>query len=261
MRLTTYLLFSTLIAAATSVQAQIRTEKVTYKDGDTVLEGFVVFDGKLAAKRPGVVIIHEWTGIGPYVKKRAEQLAKLGYTAFVADIYGKGNAPKDPSEAGKVSAVYKNDRPLFRKRAQLALDQLAKHKTVDPKRLGAMGYCFGGTGALEMARSGAPLLGVVSFHGGLDTPDARDAKNIKGKVLVLHGADDPYVPPEQVRAFEDEMRSGNVDWQLVKYSNAVHAFTNPEAGTDNSKGAAYNATADKRSWEAMVDFFREIFKK
>lgn len=258
MRLTTYLLLFGLCGGVTA-HAQIRTEAVEYKDGDTVLEGFVVFDGKSAAKRPGVLVIHEWTGVGPYVKKRAEQLAKLGYTAFVADIYGKGQGPKDQSEAGKVSAIYKNDRKLFRRRAQLALDQLAKHKTVDSKKLGAMGYCFGGTGALELARSGAPLLGVVSFHGGLDTPDVRDAKNIKGKVLVLHGADDPYVPPTQVGEFEDEMRAAKVDWQIVKYSNAVHAFTNPDAGNDNSKGAAYNAIADKRSWEDMADFFKEIF--
>jgi dienelactone hydrolase len=248
-----------MILAAVFVHAEIRTEPVEYRDGNTVLEGYISFDSKSAAKRPGVLIVHDWMGVGPYVKKRAEELAKLGYTAMAVDIYGKGVRPKNPKEAGELAGKYKGDRALYRRRLQLGLSQLEKHMTVDKSRMAAMGYCFGGTGALELGRAGAPLKGIVSFHGGLDTPTPKDARNIKGKVLVLHGADDPYVPEDQVKAFEDEMRTAGLDWQLVKYSKAVHAFTNPEAGNDPSKGAAYNAEADKRSWEAMKVFFAEIF--
>ena len=140
-----------------------------------------------------------------------------------------------------------------------ALDELKKNPNVDEKRIAATGYCFGGTAVLELARSGAPVVGVVTFHGGLDTPKPEDAKNIKGKVLVLHGADDPAVPPAQVAAFMEEMRKGGVDWQMVFYADAVHSFTKPAAGTDKSKGNAYNEKADKRSWEAMKSFFKEIF--
>jgi dienelactone hydrolase len=149
----------------------------------------------------------------------------------------------------------------MRARAGAGLSVLAKQKNVDPKNVAAIGYCFGGTTALELARGGADLAGVVSFHGDLATPTPEDAKNIKGKVLALHGADDPLVPEKVVEAFEQEMRKGGVDWELVKYGNAVHSFTNPDAGNDNSKGVAYNAKADHRSWQAMKDFFAEIFKK
>jgi dienelactone hydrolase len=244
-----------------SANAQIRTETVEYKIGEDVFEGYLAFDGKSAAKRPGVLVVHEWTGINPYVKRRVEELARLGYTAFAADIYGKGIRPNNPKDASATASIYKNNRGLMRERVRAALEQLRKHKTVDGRRTAAIGYCFGGTTALELARSGADVLGVVSFHGGLDTPTPADAKNIKGQVLVLHGADDPFVPRDQVEAFEDEMRAAKVDWELVKYSKAVHAFTNPDAGGDPSKGAAYNAQADKRSWEDMRDFLAEIFSK
>jgi dienelactone hydrolase len=200
-------------------------------------------------------------GHNPYVRKRAEQLAELGYVAFALDMYGKGVHVKDAQEAGKMASIYKNDRKLMRARAGAGLSVLVKQKSVDPKNIAAIGYCFGGTTALELARGGAALAGVVSFHGDLATPTPEDAKNIKGKILALHGADDPFVPEKVVEAFEQEMRKGGVDWELVKYGNAVHSFTNPDAGNDNSKGAAYNAKADHRSWQAMKDFFAEIFKK
>lgn len=256
MKLITLIFFSALTFAA---HAKIKTETVIYKQGDTVLEGYLAYDSKLAAKRPGILVVPDWMGMGPNVKSRVEQLAKLGYTAFAADIYGKGVRPADAKEAGTLATKYKNDRALTRERAEAALEQLKKHKTVDGSKLAVIGYCFGGMVALELARAGADVKGAVTFHGGLDTPKPQDAKNIKGKVLVLHGADDPYVPAEQVKGFEDEMRAAGVDWELVKYSKAVHAFTIPDAGNDNSKGAAYNAEADKRSWQRMKDFFSELF--
>ena len=249
-----------LILLAVNVQADVRTEVIEYKQGDAVLEGYLAYDDAVKGKRPSVLIVHEWMGVNPYVKKRAEQLAKLGYVAFAADIYGKGVRPKNSDEAAAESKKYKTDRQLMRARVNAGLDVLKKHKLADTKRTAAIGYCFGGTTVLELGRSGADVAGIVSFHGGLDSLNPNDAKNIKGKVLALHGGDDPFVPAEQVAAFQDEMRKANVDWHMVVYGGAVHSFTNPDAGNDNSKGAAYNEKADKRSWEDMKQFFSEIFK-
>jgi len=237
----------------------IRTEVVDYRHGGTVLEGYLAYDDSIQGKRPGVIVVHEWWGINNYVRMRAEQLAKLGYIAFAIDMYGKGVRAKDAKEAGSLSSTYRSDRALMRSLANAGLEVLRNHSLTDVNRIAAIGYCFGGTTVLEMARSGAQLVGVVSFHGGLGTPNPEDAKNIKGKVLVLHGADDPAVPPDQVMAFQDEMRKGGVDWYFVSYGGAVHSFTNPDSGSDPSKGAAYNGKADKRSWEAMKLFFAEIF--
>jgi dienelactone hydrolase len=247
--------------AATAASAEMRKEAVEYKHGNTVLEGYLVYDDSLPGKQPGVLVVHDWTGHNPYARQRAEQLAQLGYVAFALDMYGKGVRAKDAADASAKADVFKKDRALLRSRAGAGLDVLRKHPRVDPERLAAIGYCFGGTTALELARGGASLAGVVSFHGGLDTPNPDDAKKIRGKILVLHGADDPFVPAKQVADFEEEMRKAGVDWELVKYGGAVHSFTNPGAGNDNSTGSAYNAKADARSWQAMKDFFAELFPK
>jgi dienelactone hydrolase len=239
--------------------AKVKTEVVEYKQGDVVLQGYLSYDESLTGRRPGVLVIHDWMGVSDDTKMRAEMLAGLGYVAFAADIYGKGVRPKNAQEAQAEAGKYYQDRTLWRARAKSGLDLLASRPEVDPSRLAVMGYCFGGGTALELARSGAAVKGVVTFHGSLSTPTPEDARNIKGKVLVLHGADDPYVKQADVTAFMDEMRKGGVDWELVQYSGAVHAFTIKGAGTDNSKGAAYNAEADRRSWQAMKDFFSEVF--
>lgn len=241
--------------------AAIHTESVEYQADDKTMEGYLAYDDTSKEKRPGVLVVHEWYGLGPYAKKRAEQLAGLGYVAFAADMYGKGVYATSPGEAQPLAMALKQNVSLMRRRAQAALEVLRKYLVTDPDRGAAIGYCFGGTVVLELARSAANLQGVVSFHGGLSTPNRADAKNIKAKVLVLNGADDPHVPPDEVAAFEKEMRDANVDWQLVEYGGAVHAFTNPNAGADPSKGAAYNAAADRRSWAAMRAFFDEIFKR
>lgn len=250
-----------LLVGALPAKAGVHTELVEYKQGDTVCEGYLAYDDSTTDKRPGVLVVHEWTGLNDYSKKRAEQLAQMGYVAFAVDIYGKGVRAKDTQEAAKLAGKYKQDRKLLRARAQSGLDVLASNARTDPKRIAAIGYCFGGTTVLELARSGAPVAGVVSFHGDLATPTPEDAKNIKGKVLVCHGADDPFVPEKTVAAFEDEMRKAGVDWQLIAYGDAVHSFTNPGAGDNKKAGAAYNAKADHRSWEAMKQFFAEIFGK
>ena len=254
------LLVILILLSSINTQAALRTEVVEYKHGDIVLEGYLAYDDAVKGKRPGIIVVHEWWGLNPYARMRTEQLAKLGYIAFAIDMYGKGVRAKDPAEAGSLSGIYRGNRPLMRSRANAGLEVLRNHPLANVNRIAAIGYCFGGTVVLEMARSGAELAGVVSFHGGLSTPNPSDAKNIKGKVLVLHGADDPAVPPDQVIAFQDELRKAGVDWQMVSYGGAVHSFTNPEAGNDPSRGAAYNEKADNRSWEAMKTFFGEIFK-
>jgi len=239
--------------------AKIHTETVEYKHGDVVLEGYLAFDDAGDAVRPGVLIVHEWTGVGDYVKARARQLAELGYVAFALDMYGKGVRPQNSQEASAQAKIYRSDRSLMRARAAAGLEQLKKYPLVDPGKVAAIGYCFGGGTVLELARSGAEIAGVVSFHGNLDTPNLQDAKNIKAKILVCHGGSDPNVPPEQVQAFEQEMTAAGVDWEMNIYGHAVHAFTNPASGNDPSRGAAYNEKADRRSWQAMLDFFKEIF--
>jgi len=254
-------LLSALLALACVMEASaaIRTETVEYKQGDATLEGCVVYDDAVQGKRPGVVIVHQWLGLTDYEKMRARMLAEMGYVAFCADIYGKGVRPKDTKEAGAQAGKYKGDRTLLRARVNAAFDELKKNQFVDPKHIAAIGYCFGGTTVLELARSGSDLNGVVSFHGGLDSPTPADGGNIKCKVLVLAGADDPFQKPADLDAFEKEMRDNKVDWQIVFYGGAVHAFTQPDPGFVNA-GAKYNEKADKRSWEAMKSFFAEIFK-
>lgn len=245
---------------ATGAQAAIRTEKMVYRQGDTELVGFLAYDDAVTGRRPGVLVAPEWWGLNDYAKRRAEQLASLGYVAFALDMYGKGKTTTDPKEAGRLAGTFRSDRQLMRARALAGLDVLKGRPQVDPARLAAIGYCFGGTVVLELARSGADLKGVVSFHGGLATPNPADAKNIKGKVLVLHGADDTFESPAEIAAFQEEMRQARVDWQMVYYGGAVHSFTNPDADRAGIKGVAYNEAADRRSWRAMLDFFAEIFK-
>jgi dienelactone hydrolase len=245
---------------ATGAQAEIRTERIEYRHGDAVLAGYLAYDAAVTGKRPGVLVVHEWWGVNDYAKRRVEQLARLGYVAFALDMYGGGISTTDPKEAERLAGLFRNDRPLGRARAATGLEVLRKRPQVDPARIAAIGYCFGGTVVLEMARSGADLKGVASFHGGLATPNPADARNIKGKVLVLHGADDTFESAAEIAAFQEEMRQAKVDWQMVYYGGAVHSFTNPNAGKAGIKGVAYDEAADRRSWQTMRDFFDEIFK-
>lgn len=253
-------LFASLLVPAIG-SAEVKTRKVEYRQGETVCEGWISYDDALTGPRPGVLIVHDWLGLSDYQKMRAEMLAKLGYVAFACDIYGKGVRPANAQEAGAEAGKYYGDRALFRARARAGFDELVALPQVDPARVAAIGYCFGGLGALELARSGAPLRAVVTFHGSLANPAPEDAKKIVASVLVLHGADDPFVKADEVKAFMDEMRAAGRDYEVVQYSGAVHSFSDRRAGTDNGKGAAYNATADRRSWQAMKDFLEERFAK
>lgn len=258
--------FLTLIASTVALGTtfgETVTESIAYAHDGTKCEGFLAEPGGLKAgeKRPGILLVHDWTGLQDYARERAEMLADLGYVVFAADVYGVGVRPTDPKDCAAEAGKYKTDRDLYRARLNAALDVLKAQPHCEASQLGAIGYCFGGTGVLELARSGADVKGVVAFHGAIDSPNPADGAKIMAKVLVLHGADDPFVPAEDIEAFKEEMKTHKIDWQMVSFGNAVHSFTKKAAGDDNSKGAAYNEKADQRSWIMMKDFFEEIFAR
>ncbi|MEZ0389315.1 MAG: dienelactone hydrolase family protein [Verrucomicrobium sp.] len=239
--------------------AEIKETAVEYVSGGVTCEGWHAYDTAKEGKRPAVLVVHQWTGVSDYEKMRARMLAELGYNVFVADIYGKGIRPQPPA-AGQEAGKYKGDRKLYRERLTSGLEVLNKDLRTDTTKVAVIGYCFGGTGALELARSGADVKAAVSFHGSLSSPTPDDATKIKGQVLALHGADDPFVPGGEVEAFHSEMKVAGVKYKFVAYPGAVHSFTQKAAGDDVSKGAAYNAEADTKSWEAMKELFATALK-
>jgi dienelactone hydrolase len=253
------LLTGALLVGGTIVRADSKGAKHEYAHGDVKCHGYLAVDPAAKGKRPGVLVVHEWWGLGDHAKHSADKLAEMGYVALAVDMFGEGKLTDDPKVAGGWAGALKGDAKLIRARAQAGLDALLKNEHVDPSRVAVIGYCFGGTTALELARSGAPIVGAVSFHGGLATSAPADEKTLKAKVLVLNGADDGFVSAKEIATFEDEMRAAKADWQFVNYSGAVHSFTSPEADKRGIKGIAYNANADRRSWEAMKSFFAEIF--
>jgi dienelactone hydrolase len=257
------LLFSfTTASAAPELTGQLVEYKSKDKSPEVILEGFVARPStKDLKKRPAVIVVHEWMGIEDYTKDRVRALASLGYVAFAADIYGKGVRAKNQDEALKLATIYRSDRPLMRARVEAAIHELKKRPDVDPNKIAIIGHCFGGTAALEAARGQLPVLGAVSFHGGLSTTKPEETKSIKAKVLVLHGADDPYVPDTEVKTFQDEMRKAKADWQFISYSDAVHAFSNPGFAYKPGQAFGYNEPAARRSWQAMETFLNEIFNQ
>ena len=257
-----FLMLSFLLVALPA-RAELLRQTVEYKQGDAVLEGYLVQDKKyllMKTRQPGIVLVHDWMGLGDYAKQRADMLANMGYIVLAADIYGKGVRPQNQDEAAKQAGMYKADRKLLRARAEAGLDFLKGNASVDKNRVAAIGYCFGGTTVLEMARAGMPLVGVISFHGGLSTDIPARKGDVKAKILVLHGANDPFESSKEIADFQKELNDAGADWQMMYYSGAVHSFTRRDAGDDPSKGVAYNANADKRSWEVMKTFFAELFK-
>lgn len=246
------IVFFTFIFAATAF-----SETITYKSQDKQFEGKFF---PAAKKAPGILLIHNWMGITAETEKQAQRFQKLGYNVFAADIYGAGVRPKDAGEAGQLAGQYKSNRKLLRERVHLALQELAKQKNVDATKMAILGYCFGGTSAVEAGRNGENVKAIISFHGGLDSPAPKDGANIKAKVLALHGAIDPYVAPTDLDAFEKEMQASKVDYELIKYSGTVHSFTEMGAGNDITKGAAYNASSDQRSFERAKEFLAETLK-
>lgn len=254
MKNTIYLLLG-IVFCTNGLFAQLKIIK--YSDGDQILMGLQIQPKKKNQQKPGILILPAWRGIDQLSKDSAQKLADLGYYAFVADIYGEGNYPKDNNEAGQKAGFYKKNYDQYQKRISLALKQLVL-SGANPENIVVMGYCFGGTGALEAARANMNVKGVVSFHGGLGKDETRLVEPLTTKVLVCHGADDPYVPTTEVTAFQQEMRDTKADWQMIYYANSVHSFTNPEAGNDNSKGAAYNEIAANRSWKHLLIFIKEV---
>jgi dienelactone hydrolase len=236
----------------------LQTSKIEYVDGDMLLEGYCAFDDSKSGKKPAVLIAHDWSGRNDFACQKAEQLAELGYVGFALDMFGNGKVAKTKEEKQALIKPLMDDRKLLLKRITAAYDAIQKIDAVNTARIGAMGFCFGGTCALDLARSGAELRGVVSFHGGLAAPQNVPTKKIHAKILALHGYEDPMVSLSVVADFEREMTENQVDWQVHVYGNAKHGFTNPTAN-DVSAGIVYNSLADKRAWVSMREFFSEVF--
>jgi len=247
-----------LILAAAQTDAKMVAEAVQYKHADASLEGYLAYDDAVKEKRPGVLVVHEWWGLNDFAKEQARRLAELGYVALAVDMYGQGLVTADLAEAAKLSGQFKENPTLLVERATAGLQVLAKHERVDPKRIAAIGFCFGGTTVLALACSGADLAGVVSFHGGL-IPPTDTTKAIKARILVLHGAADTLVPPTQVTAFQEALDKAGADWQMITYGGAKHSFTNPAADKLNMPGVGYQKAAAQRSWRDMQRFFDELF--
>jgi dienelactone hydrolase len=252
-----FTILSIFLISAFSISGVLHAMPHPYTSGSQKFDGMYFPSAKKNA--PGIVMIHNWMGVSSETEKQAMRFQKLGYNVLVADIYGAGVRPKDVKGAGELATKYKTDRKLFRSHIHAAIEDLKAQAGVNKSKIAVVGYCFGGTGAIEAARAGEDLKAVVSFHGGLDSPAPADGANIKARVLALHGADDPFVPAKDVEAFETEMKTNHVKYELVKYPGAVHSFTEMGAGSDNSKGAAYNASADQKSFAKAQAFLAAAF--
>jgi dienelactone hydrolase len=252
-----FLLLMSLVAG-TAAKAEVRVDPVTYQAGDTTLKGYVAYDDAAPGKRPGVVVVHEWWGLNDYTKSRTKMLAQAGYVAFAADMYGDGKVTEHPQEAAEWSGAMHKNQAMADARFNAAVAQLKANPHVDPDHIAAIGYCFGGSVVIGEAMSGADLDGVVSFHGGLPSEPATG--KITASLLICNGAADPFATPELIQTFEKNLTDAGADWEFVNYANAKHSFTNPGADKHGIDGLAYNAKADKRSWQAMLDFLAEVTK-
>ncbi|MCG6967608.1 MAG: dienelactone hydrolase family protein [Chromatiaceae bacterium] len=255
----TWLLGVLILLVSGSASAVMHREPVTYKDGDVDLKGIFYWDDAFEGRRPGILVVHEWWGLNDYAKLRAEMLAELGYVALAADMYGDGKITRHAEDAKGWMQQITSNIEAWQRRADLALAQLKGHARVDPAKLAAIGYCFGGATVMQMAYAGADLKGVVSFHGSLPPATPEQAANIKTQVLVAHGDADGFVPPDRVQAFKSALAAAGVDWEMDIYANAMHGFTNPYADGYGMDGLAYQEQADRRSWLRMLAFFDEIF--
>jgi dienelactone hydrolase len=243
--------------------AAVKEEPVTYKDGDTTLKGFIVYDDAKKGKRPGIVVVHEWWGITSHTRAEARRFAEKGYTAFVADMYGDAKTADNPKDASGLMKGLMGNPAGMQSKFNAAQAQLAKHASVDAKKIGASGYCMGGAVVLNMARTGADLKGVAAFHASLGAQTPAAPGKVKSKVIVMNGADDPFVKPDSIEAFKKEMDAAKVDYKFINYPGAVHAFTNPEAtekGKQFNLPLAYHADADKKSKAEADKFFSSVFK-
>jgi dienelactone hydrolase len=240
---------------AASAHADVVTKTIEYRYNGMTMKGYLAYDDANKAPRPGVLVVHEWWGLDDYIRDRVKQVADLGYVAFAPDMYGEGKTTRDANEAGAWSGDLRTKGELA-PRARAGLDVLLQQPQVDKTRIGAMGFCFGGTTVLALAYSGADLRGVVTFHGGLFAPSEAERSRIKAPIAILHGEKDPFTKPETIAQMKEPLDAGKVDWFMVTYAGAVHAFTNPQADSFHIPGIAYNEKAATRSWQAMKDFFQ-----
>lgn len=258
------LLLATLVALASApAWAQIVTEEIEYRADGVTMKGYMAWDDEIEGKRPGVLVVHEWWGHNDYARTRVRQLAELGYTAFALDMYGDGRQADHPKDAGKFAKQVAEDAESRSTRFLAAQEVLESHPTVEADQVAALGYCFGGSVALNMAREGADLAGVVAYHAGLSSPVTARPGEVQARIRVFTGAADPMVPPEQVAAFEEEMQAAGVDYEVVSYEGVLHSFTNPEADRFARKfnmPVGYDAEADQDSWQQTQVFLQEIFR-
>lgn len=248
-----------VVLTAATAHAAVVTQPVAYAHGDVQLQGFLAYDDAVSGKRPGVLVVHEWWGLNDYARSRAEALAKMGYVAFALDMYGQGKSTEHPEEAAAWMKMVNSNMDQWQQRAMAGLAVLKKQPQVDPDRLAAVGYCFGGATVQVLAYGGADLDGVVSFHGSLIAPTAEQAERTTAKVLIGHGAQDPMNDTGSLAAYVEAMNTTSIDWQLVVYGNARHSFTNPDADKRGMDALAYSPSADRRSWQHMTLFFDELF--
>ena len=254
-----FMMFVLILPACRDKTKNIVGQDVIYKHNGSNMHGYLAFDQSKDHKRPAVLVIHEWTGLGEYIRKRTRMLAELGYVAFAMDMYGEGKIAQDHREAKKLMDKYTGDPELMLSRIRRALDILKKNSVTDPEKTAVIGYCFGGRAALKLAFSGEPVKGIVSFHGMLILPQKNEAKQIRSKLLIHHGAEDSFIPAETVKKFQDVLEKEKVDFEFISHEGAVHGFSRWSAGDDPSKGVAYNKKADKNSWASMKTFFDRIF--
>ena len=248
------------LTMASAPLAQVRTRELEYKQGETVLKGFVAWDYAATGKRPGVLVVHEWYGHDEHARNQAKRLAKAGYVAFALDMYGNGKVATHSKDAEALMNEATKDPDVIAARFDAALEQLRQDPHVDPGRIAAIGYCFGGYVVLDRARAGVHLGAVVSFHGPLVTKTPAEKGKIKARVLVLTGGADPLVPPAQVQGFEQEMKAASAQFEIVRYAGAKHSFTNPDADKAGKEAIAYDARADRQSFAAMLNLFEKVFR-
>ncbi len=263
MRLLGIMFFIMFAFISATAHAEIKGEEVEYKANGTTLKGYLAYDDSINGKRPGILVVHEWWGHNEYARKRADMLAELGYTALAVDMYGEGKNTKHAEDAKKFMTDVMSNMEVAQKRFGAAMDFLKAQPSVEPDKMAAIGYCFGGGVVLYMASVGEDLDGVVSFHGSLGAAAKPEPGTVKAKILVFTGGDDPFVPKEQVDAFREQMDEGNVDYRVVVYPGVRHSFTNPEAdeyGKNNDLPLVYDKVADEKSWSEMKEFLKSVFQ-
>lgn len=255
------LLVMTLVLAAGAVQARLVERELNYRHEGVELQGYLVYDDAHDGQRPGMLVVHEWWGLNDYVRERARELAAAGYVALAVDMYGQGRSTEHPAQAREWSQQVRQSRGLMAARARAGLQALRQQPQVDSARMGAIGFCFGGTAVLELAYSGADLAGVASFHGGLTVPEPAQREQIRAGILILHGSQDPFVKPQTIQELQQALDQARVDWHMVVYGGAKHGFTNPKAGSYGIEALAYDRRAAERSWEHMLRYFDELYAR